>query len=257
MSASGKYSLAGKSAVVTGAGNGIGRAISLALAEAGAAVACIDLDVQAAEATAAVAAKNGCQALPVYCDVSNEAEVEAAAKTVLGKFPTVHILVNGAASYDPNGTVLDLTLSDWNRVFAVNVGGAFLMSRAILPAMIAAGGGSIILIASQLGSVAAARRAAYCSTKGALIQLAKAMATDHAAQKIRVNALSPGAVETERLVKRFGDMETARRTAGPKHLLQRLGQPEEIALAAVFLASDASSFMTGADLLVDGGYNAT
>jgi NAD(P)-dependent dehydrogenase (short-subunit alcohol dehydrogenase family) len=257
MSASGKYSLAGKSAVVTGAGNGIGRAISLAFAEAGAAVACIDLDVQAAEATAAVVAKNGCQALPVYCDVSNEAEVEAAAKTVLGKFPTVHILVNGAASYDPNGTVLDLTLSDWNRVFAVNVGGAFLMSRAILPAMIAAGGGSIILIASQLGSVAAARRAAYCSTKGALIQLAKAMATDHAAQKIRVNALSPGAVETERLVKRFGDMETARRTAGPKHLLQRLGQPEEIALAAVFLASDASSFMTGADLLVDGGYNAT
>ncbi|MGB6352152.1 MAG: SDR family oxidoreductase [Pseudolabrys sp.] len=257
MSASGKYSLAGKSAVVTGAGNGIGRAISLAFAEAGAAVACIDLDVQAAEATAAVAAKNGCQALPVYCDVSNEAEVEAAAKTVLGKFPTVHILVNGAASYDPNGTVLDLTLSDWNRVFAVNVGGAFLMSRAILPAMIAAGGGSIILIASQLGSVAAARRAAYCSTKGALIQLAKAMATDHAAQKIRVNALSPGAVETGRLVKRFGDMETARRTAGPKHLLQRLGQPEEIALAAVFLASDASSFMTGADLLVDGGYNAT
>jgi NAD(P)-dependent dehydrogenase (short-subunit alcohol dehydrogenase family) len=257
MSASGKYSLAGKSAVVTGAGNGIGRAISLAFAEAGAAIACIDLDVQAAEATAAVAAKNGCQALPVNCDVSNEAEVEAAAKTVLGKFPTVHILVNGAASYDPNGTVLDLTLSDWNRVFAVNVGGAFLMSRAILPAMIAAGGGSIILIASQLGSVAAARRAAYCSTKGALIQLAKAMATDHAAQKIRVNALSPGAVETERLVKRFGDMETARRTAGPKHLLQRLGQPEEIALAAVFLASDASSFMTGADLLVDGGYNAT
>ena len=232
--------------------------ISLAFAEAGAAVACIDLDVQAAEATAAVAAKNGCQALPVYCDVSNEAEVEAAAKTVLGKFLTVHILVNGAASYDPNGTCArDLTLSDWNRVFAVNVGGAFLMSRAILPAMIAAGGGSIILIASQLGSAAAARRAVYCATKGALIQLAKAMATDHAAQNIRVNALSPGAVETERLVKRFGDMETARRTAGPKHLLQRLGQPEEIALAAVFLASDASSFMTGADLLVDGGYNAT
>jgi NAD(P)-dependent dehydrogenase (short-subunit alcohol dehydrogenase family) len=115
-----------------------------------------------------------------------------------------------------NGTVLDLTLSDWNRVFAVNIGGAFLMSRAILPAMIAAGGGSIIHIASQLGSIAAPRRAAYCATKGALIQLAKAMATDHAAQKIRVNALSPGAVETERLDKRFGDMETARRTAGPE-----------------------------------------
>jgi NAD(P)-dependent dehydrogenase (short-subunit alcohol dehydrogenase family) len=252
-----KYSLAGKSAVVTGAGNGIGRAIALAFGEAGAAVACVDLDAQAAEATAAAVAKYGVQALPVRCDVANETDVESAKNMILDKFPAIQILVNGAASYDPNGTVLDLTLSDWNRVFAVNVGGAFLMSRAILPAMVAAGGSSIIHIASQLGSVAAPRRAAYCATKGALIQLAKAMATDHAAQKIRVNTLSPGAVETERLIKRFGDMETARRVSGPKHLLQRLGQPEEIALAAVFLASDASSFMTGADLLVDGGYNAT
>jgi NAD(P)-dependent dehydrogenase (short-subunit alcohol dehydrogenase family) len=255
--ASGDYSLAGKSAVVTGAGNGIGRAIALAFAQAEANVACIDIDAKAAEATAAAAANKGVKALAVRCDVADEADVEAAAKAILQKFPAIHILVNGAAGYDPNGTVLDLSLSDWTRVFAVNVGGAFLMSRAILPAMIAAGGGSVIHIASQLGSVAAPRRAAYCATKGALIQLAKAMATDHAAQKIRVNTLSPGAVETERLVKRFGDMETARRTAGPKHLLQRLGQPEEIARAAVFLASDASSFMTGADLLVDGGYNAT
>src|SRR5262249_30292520 len=119
-----------------------------------------------------------------------------------------------------------------------------------------AGGGSIIHIASQLGSVAAPRRAAYCASKGALIQLAKAMAVDHAAEKIRVNTLSPGAVETERLVKRFGDMEGARRHSGPTHLVGRLGQPDEIAAAAVFLASDAASFMTGADMLVDGGYNA-
>jgi NAD(P)-dependent dehydrogenase (short-subunit alcohol dehydrogenase family) len=255
--ASGDYSLAGKSAVVTGAGNGIGRAIALAFAQAEANVACVDIDAKAAEATGAAAANKGVKALAVRCDVADEADVEAAAKAILQKFPAIHILVNGAAGYDPNGTVLDLSLSDWSRVFAVNVGGAFLMSRAILPAMIAAGGGSVIHIASQLGSVAAPRRAVYCATKGALIQLAKAMATDHAAEKVRVNTLSPGAVETERLAKRFGDMETARHTAGPKHLLQRLGQPEEIARAAVFLASDASSFMTGADLLVDGGYNAT
>lgn len=255
--ASGDYSLAGKSAVVTGAGNGIGRAIALAFAQAEANVACVEIDAKAAEATAAAAANKGVKALAVRCDVADEGDVEAAAKAILQKFPAIHVLVNGAAGYDPNGTVLDLSLSDWSRVFAVNVGGAFLMSRAILPAIIAAGGGSVIHIASQLGSVAAPRRAVYCATKGALIQLAKAMATDHAAEKVRVNTLSPGAVETERLVKRFGDMETARRTAGPKHLLQRLGQPEEIARAAVFLASDASSFMTGADLLVDGGYNAT
>ena len=249
-----KYSLARKSAVVTGAGNGIGRAIALSFAEAGANVACVDLDKAAADATAA---KIGSAAFAVACDVSSESEVEAAAKSILARFPALHILVNGAAGNDPNGTVLELGLADWNKVFAVNVGGAFLMSRAILPAMIRAGGGSIIHIASQLGSVAGPRRAVYCATKGALIQLAKAMATDHAAQNVRVNTLSPGAVETDRLVKRFGDMETARRTAAPKHLLQRLGQVDEIAQAAVFLASDASSFMTGADLLVDGGYSAT
>ena len=249
-----KYSLARKCAVVTGAGNGIGRAIALAFAEAGADVACVDLDKAAAEATAT---KIGSKAFAVACDVSSESGVETAAKAILAKCPAIHILVNGAAGNDPNGTVLELSLADWNKVFAVNVGGAFLMSRAILPAMIKAGGGSVIHIASQLGSVAGPRRAVYCATKGALIQLAKAMATDHAAQNIRVNTLSPGAVETDRLVKRFGNMETARKTAGPKHLLQRLGQPDEIAQAAVFLASDASSFMTGADLLVDGGYNAT
>ena len=254
MTLSGKYSLAGKFAVVTGAGNGIGRAIALVFAEAGAEVACVDLDKAAATATAT---KIGPAAFAVACDVSSETEVEAAAKAILARSLAVRILVNGAAGHDPNGSVLELTLAEWNKVFAVNVGGAFLMSRAILPAMIKAGGGSIIHIASQLGSVAGARRAVYCATKGALIQLAKAMATDHAAQNVRVNALSPGGVETDRMVKRFGDMETARRTAGPKHLLQRLGQPGEIAQAAVFLASDASSFMTGADLLVDGGYNAT
>lgn len=251
------FSLQGKNAVVTGAGTGIGRAIALAFADAGAKIACIDLNDKAAEETTGLIRGRGQHAIAVSCDVSNEDGVRAAAATVLAAFPAIHVLVNGAAGHDPNGTILEYSLADWNRVMAVNVGGAFLVSRAFLPAMIAAGGGSIIHIASQMGSVAAPRRAVYCTSKGALIQLAKAMATDHAAQNIRVNTLSPGAVETERLVRRFGDMETARRTAGPKHLLGRLGQPDEIAAAAVFLASDASRFMTGADLLVDGGYNAT
>jgi NAD(P)-dependent dehydrogenase (short-subunit alcohol dehydrogenase family) len=250
------FSLNGKNAVVTGAGSGIGRAISLAFAEAGAQVACIDLNEKAAEETASLIRDRGQHAIAVPCDVSSEDAVNAAAAHVLAAFPAVHVLVNGAAGHDPDGTVLELSLADWNRVMAVNVGGAFLVSRAFLAAMIAAGGGSIIHIASQMGSVAAPRRAVYCTSKGALIQFAKAMATDHAAQNIRVNTLSPGAVETGRMVFRFGDMETARRLSGPKHLLGRLGQPEEIADAAVFLASDASRFMTGADLLVDGGYNA-
>jgi NAD(P)-dependent dehydrogenase (short-subunit alcohol dehydrogenase family) len=257
MVANGPYSLLGKTAVVTGAGSGIGRAICLAFARAGAQVACVDINADDAAATRDRVAKIGPRAIAVTCDVGSETDVAAAAKAALDAFGTLQLLVSGAAGHDPSGTVLDLTLEQWNRVFAVNVGGAFLMSRAILPAIIAAGGGSVILIASQHGSVAAPGRAVYCASKGALIQLAKTMAADHAAQNVRVNTLSPGAIETVRMVRRFGDMEAARQAAAPKHLLGRLGQPEEIANAAVFLASDASSFMTGADLLVDGGYNAT
>jgi NAD(P)-dependent dehydrogenase (short-subunit alcohol dehydrogenase family) len=249
-------SLIDKIAVVTGAGTGIGRAVALAFGRAGAAVACLDIDRAGAEATAqAIEAASG-RALAHGCDVSVEADTLAAAATVQNAWGAPRVLVHAAAADDPNGTIADIRPAEWDRVFAVNVKGAYLISRAVLPMMVAAGGGSIILIASQLGRVAAPGRAVYCATKGALIQLAKAMAADHAAQNIRVNALSPGAVETRRLVRRFGDMETARQVAGPKHLLGRLGQPEEIAQAALFLAGDASSFMTGADLLVDGGYTA-
>lgn len=246
-----------KVAIVTGAGNGIGRAIAMVFASAGAAVMCLDIDPKAADETARTITGTGRQASAKQCDVSREADVQAAVTATQSTFGPIQVLVNAAATTDPNGSVLEISPTDWDRVFAVNVMGAYLMSRAVLPAMIASGGGSIIHIASQLGRVGAPARAAYCASKGALIQLAKAMAVDHAAQNVRVNALSPGAIETRRMVVRYGDMETARRVAGPKHLLNRLGQPEEIAQAALFLASDAASFMTGADMLVDGGYTTT
>jgi NAD(P)-dependent dehydrogenase (short-subunit alcohol dehydrogenase family) len=243
--------LVGKVSIVTGAGGGIGRAICLAFAAAGAKVACLDIDLAAAKKTAAACSAD---ALAMRCDVSSEAETQAVSDAVSSRLGAIHILVNAAATDDPNGSILDISAEQWSRVFAVNVTGAFLMSRAVLPMMIAAKGGSIIHIGSQLGRVAAPARAAYCASKGAIIQLAKAMAVDHAAQNIRVNSFSPGAVETRRLVLRYGDMETARRLAGPKHLLNRLGQPQEIAHAALFLASDDASFVTGADMVVDGGY---
>jgi NAD(P)-dependent dehydrogenase (short-subunit alcohol dehydrogenase family) len=246
-----------KVAVVTGAGNGIGRATAVAFASAGATIMCLDIDGSAAEQTAQMIASASSRALARQCDVSREADAQAASEATQAAFGSIHVLVNAAATDDPNGSVLDISPADWTRVFAVNVMGAYLMSRAVLPAMVAAGGGSIIHIASQLGRVGAPARAAYCASKGAVIQLAKAMAVDHAAQNIRVNSLSPGAIETRRLVLRFGDMETARRLSGPKHLLNRLGQPDEIAQAALFLASDAAGFMTGADMLVDGGYTTT
>jgi len=248
--------LAGKVAVVTGAGNGIGRAIARCFAEAGAAVACLDLDAAHVKSAAEEIGRSGGKSLAVICDVSRELDTVAAAKSVQDAFGGVHVLVNAAAVIDPNGSVLELAPDDWDRVFAVNVRGAYLMSRAVLPMMVAAGGGSIIHIASQLGRVAAARRVAYCATKGAVIQLAKAMAIDHAGDNVRVNALSPGAVATRRLVHRYGNMDEARRIGGPKHLVNRLGEPDEIAHAALFLASDAASFVTGSDMLVDGGYTA-
>ena len=238
-------------AVITGASGGIGAAIARVFADAGARVACLDL-----EAPQALAATIGSAGMALACDVSREADTRAAIAAVLSAWDTVDILVNGAALDDPSGTVLDLVPDDWNRVFAVHVTGAYLMSRAVLPAMIAGGGGSIIHIASQMGRVGAPGRPAYCSAKGALIQLAKVMALDHAAQNVRVNSLSPGAVETGRMLFRHGTMEAARAASVPKHPIGRLGQPEEIAQAALFLASDASSFVTGSDLLVDGGYTA-
>src|SRR5205085_2889695 len=248
--------LTGKVALVSGAGGGIGRAICLAFAEAEAALACCDIDAVAAEETARLARDAGGRAVAQPCDVSVEAQTEAAAAAANQAFGRIDILVSGAAPHDPSGTVIETSFADWDRVLAANLTGSFLLSRAALPYMIEGGGGSIIFIASQLGRVGSAGRAAYCATKGALIQIAKVMAIDHAAQNIRVNTLSPGGAETQRTLQRYGSFEAGRQALGPKHLLGRLGQPQEIAAAALFLASDASSFITGSDLLVDGGYTA-
>ena len=248
--------LAGKAALISGAGGGICRAIALAYAEAGAAVACIDIDAETAAETARLVAEAGGRAISRACDVADEAQTLAAAEATHRAFGRLDILVSGAAPHDPSGTILETSPSDWRRVLDINLTGSFLLSRAVLPLMIAGGGGSIIFIASQLGRVGSAGRAAYCATKGALIQLAKVMAIDHAAQHVRVNTLSPGGVETQRTLNRYGSFAAARETLGAKHLLGRLGRPDEIAGAAVFLASDAASFVTGSDLLVDGGYTA-
>ena len=250
------YRLDGKTAVVTAAAHGIGRATALAFGAAGAKVVCSDIDSDAVEATALAINDAGGQAIAFTADVGELAQMQALAAQAVEAYSGIQVMLFGAAVQDAAATVIDLEPEVWNRVLNVNLSGAYHAAKAVLPAMIDAGGGSIILIASQLGSVALPSRPAYCATKGALIQLAKVMAADHAAQNIRVNTLSPGAVETDRLLLRFPNMEEARVSMGPKHLLGRLGLPNEIAAAAVFLASDASSFMTGADLLVDGGYNA-
>lgn len=250
------FRLDGKPAIVVGAALGIGRAIALALAGAGAKVACLDIDEAAAGETAArITTANG-TAMAHRCDVTSEASIAAAVAAAIAAHGAPRVLVNGAAMREPTGTIVELAPADWNRAIAINLTGAYLMSRAVIPHMAAAGGGSIIHIASQMGRVGAPGRGVYCATKGALIQLAKVMAVDHAQDNIRVNTLSPGAIETERVAFRYGSMQEARAHAVPKHPIGRLGQAEEIGRAALYLASDASSFMTGSDLLIDGGYTA-
>jgi NAD(P)-dependent dehydrogenase (short-subunit alcohol dehydrogenase family) len=248
--------LKGKAALISGAGGGICRAIAVAFAEAGASVASVDIDTEAAAETARLVEQAGGKAISRRCDVADPAEVVAATQAARDAFGRLDILVSGAAPHDPGGSVIDTPLTEWQMVVDINLTGAFLLSKAVLPYMIEGGGGSIIFIASQLGRVGSAGRAAYCSTKGALIQLAKVIAIDHADQNIRCNALSPGAVETQRTLRRYNSFEIANETLGAKHLTKRLGRPEELAQAAVFLASDAASFVTGSDLLVDGGYTA-
>ena len=250
------FALAGKIALVVGAANGIGRATALAFADAGAVVLCADIEAPGAHATAGDIEKAGGRALPVALDVTDSASCRDAVAAAVGRFGGLDVLLYGAADNDRTATVLELDEAAWDRVLRINLTGAFLMAKAAIPAMIARGGGSIILIASQLARVALPGRAAYCATKGALLQLARVLAADHAAQGIRVNTLSPGAVETRRMLQRWSTMDEARAVMGPKHLLGRLGRPEEIARAAVYLASDASTFMTGSDLLIDGGYTA-
>jgi len=248
--------LEGRSALVVGAGAGIGRAIARRLAAAGGAVLCADLDAGAAEETARQIAAAGGRAAARAGDASRSADCEAFAAAAVEAFGALHVLVASIAVNDPSATVLELSESDWRRTIDVNLTGCFLACKSALPRIVASGGGSVILLASQFGRVGNARRPAYCASKGALIQLAKVMAIDHAAQNVRVNALSPGATETQRMTFRYGDVEKARAAIAPRYPIGRLAKVEEIAEAALFLASDASSFMTGADLLVDGGYTA-
>jgi len=193
--------------------------------------------------------------MAVPCDVTDPKSAEAAIKAGVAHFGSLFGLINNAAAPSHDGTVVDLTIEHWNQEIAVSLTGAFLMSKFAVPHMLAKGG-SIVHVASQFGQVGVAGSAAYCAAKAGLVNLAKVMALDHAAQNIRVNTLSPGAIWTERLMARNASLEEANQKLAPRFPIGRIGRPEEIAGAAAFLMSDDSSYMTGADMLVDGGYAA-
>ena len=240
-------------AIVTGAARGIGLAISRRFAGEGARVAMLDHDETGLEAAGATV---GDKALPLAADIGDPGSVAGAVGDVIARFGKIDILVNNAAAASVRTKITDLSPEDWDKALRINLTGAFLMSRDVIPSMQQAGQGVIINIASQLGRVAVQGGAAYCATKGAILQLTKALALDHADDGIRVNSLSPGAVLTPRLTDLYGTAEAAEAALSPKHPIGRIGRPDDIAGAAVFLASDESTFMTGADLLVDGGYTA-
>ncbi|MCW6511668.1 SDR family NAD(P)-dependent oxidoreductase [Lichenifustis flavocetrariae] len=243
--------LAGRRILVTGAASGIGAAIVLQLVAEGARVVAADLDRDRVEALAAQASG---AVVPGACDVTDEASCRDAVAATVEHLGGLDGLVHNAAAPSTDGTVVTLSLTDWRREMAVSLDGAFLVSKAAVPAIAAAGGGAVVLIASQLGHVAVGQAVAYCAAKAGLIHLAKLMAVDHAPERIRVNSLSPGAVATARLLQRWPDLAAADAGLGPAHLLGRIGQPSEIAAAAAFLLSDEASFVTGTDLMVDGGY---
>lgn len=244
-------------AVVTGAGGGIGKSIAIAFAGEGAHVVVADIDAAAGEKTTKeIQEKNG-QAIAFHTDVSDPDAVENLTKSALNKFGRIHVLVNNAA-IQVSKTVIETTVEEWNRQMAVNVGGVFLCSRGFLPHLRQTRG-VIINLSSVNAFFVEPACAGYCATKAAIIGLTKAMAIDHGRQGVRVHAICPGYIDAglaESYFQSQADPARARADAGKLHALGRIGRPEEVARLAVFLASEESSFMTGAPIIVDGGFSA-
>jgi NAD(P)-dependent dehydrogenase (short-subunit alcohol dehydrogenase family) len=239
--------LTGKVAIVTGAGSGIGRAIATAFVAEGAGVVLAGISGD----EKAVADELGPAAVPVRADVRSSADVAAVVDTARDRFGGLHVMVNNAGIDGAPGAIADCSEDNFDEVLAVNVRGVFLGMKHALPQIAAAGGGSVINIASVAGLVGFPKMPAYCASKGAVIQLTRVGALDYAAAGIRVNAICPGAIDTPLLRQFDPGMAAAAAAVTP---LRRLGRPAEVAALAVFLASDESSFVTGAALPVDGGF---
>ena len=245
-----------KVAIITGANSGIGEATALLFAREGAKVVVCARRPDAGQATVDKIAAAGGEAILAVCDVARKADIYAAVDLAVNTWGRVDIAVNNAGMALVKN-VLDTSDDEWDQVMNTNVKSIFHMAKAVIPHMQKNGGGSIINVASQLAMVAAPNFAVYTAGKGAILNFTRALALDHAKDNIRVNCLCPGAVATPLLLNQFAGQD------GPQgglqdlinmHPIGRLGRPEEQAQAALFLASDMSSFVTAAPLVVDGGY---
>jgi NAD(P)-dependent dehydrogenase (short-subunit alcohol dehydrogenase family) len=247
--------LTNKVALITGGASGIGRSTALLFAAEGAAVVIADLNEAAGREVEQQISSQGGRALFAPADVTRDQDCRRVAELALRNFGAIHVLFNNAGIIR-RASVVELSEEDWDRVMNVNVKSMFLLCRQVIPLMAQSRGGSIINMASGWGLSGGPRAAAYCASKGAVVLLTKAMAVDHGPQNIRVNCICPGDTDTAMLrseAQQLGEpagqflAEAARRPLG------RLGKPEEIAQAALYLASDSSSFVTGTALVVDGG----
>jgi NAD(P)-dependent dehydrogenase (short-subunit alcohol dehydrogenase family) len=248
--------LAGKTAIVTGAASGIGRELSLVMSTAGANVVAVDRDGPGVEETCSLVGGGG--AVPLALDLSEDGAEAKVVEGAVGAYGGVDVLVNCAGIF-PTAPALELAAEEWDRVLGLNLRAPFLLSQAVARRMVGAGRpGNIVNIASSAGAVSRPGVAHYCASKAGLIMLTKVLAIEWAEHDIRVNAVAPGLVETpgveEALATEEGRREHQRKLA--KIPMSRPGEPREIAEAVVFLASDAASFVTGHTLFVDGGYSA-
>lgn len=247
--------LANKVALITGGASGIGRATALLFAQEGAAVAVADINAGLGQAVAAEIEAAGGRALFVPCNVTRAEDCRQAVEQTVAAFGGLNILFNNAGIIR-RADVLATTEDEWDLVMAVNVKSIFLMSKYAIPHLARAGGGAIVNTSSGWGLKGGGNAVSYCASKGAVTNMTRAMAIDHGAQGIRVNAVCPGDVDTPMLrneAQQLGQSEEAFLAEAAIRPLRRYAQPVEIAQAVLYLASDAASYITGAALVVDGG----